>query len=180
MNYNEGFSYDTGILPGRRKRTFFGNLWSKMMKATLLPVLFVGGLVSVIVIPTYVKRWQLRDVRPRAMQVTMQQGEPLIAAIKNYTKADGKPPPDLNTLIPRYLQTLPDAGPMAKDGWHYKVSEETFKGGWALYVKVPQSMSDNSWLSFGDYFVYHPSEHYEKYGYGGGLVRIGTWGYYYE
>jgi hypothetical protein len=136
--------------------------------------------VLAVTLPTYVKKWNLRDVRPRAMQESMQQGEPIIAAIKKYTKAHGKPPPNLNTLIPRYLKSLPAAGPMAKDGWHYEVSEEPFKGGWALHVKVPKSMSDNGWLSFGDVFVYHPSERYERYGYGGVLVRNGKWGYYYE
>jgi hypothetical protein len=164
----------------RKQRTYFGGLWLSIVKIILMIVVPFIALVLIFAMPSFVKRWQLRDVRPRALNETMQQGEIVIVAINKYAAEHAKPPADLKTLLPRYLSKLPEAGPMAEDGWHYAVSEDAITGGWKLRVKVPDEMSDNSWFSFGDVFVYHPSEKYERNDYGGVLKRVGKWGYYYE
>ena len=164
----------------KKQRTYFARLWGKYaIVSGCLGFLLAPSLVFVI--PTKVKQWRLQDIRPRALQETIQRGTVVIAAVKKYaSEHGGDPPPDLQSLSPRYLKSLPEAGPMAEDGWHYEVSEDAITGGWKLYVNVPQQMSDNSWFSFGDVFAYHPSEKIEKNDYGGVLKRVGRWGYYYE
>lgn len=144
-------------------------------------VLLIVGLVT----HEYIRGFLLRDARSQAMQETMQRGEPIIAAIKRYIVETGKPPPTLQTLVPRYLKRLPDAGPMAlkiegyEKGWAYQTRRSPDSKLWRLYVQVPHHFSLNL-LSLGDIFVYQSDEQYSPYEFDGTMVRVGKWSYYHN
>ena len=118
-------------------------------------------------------------MRSEALPVTVSQAAPVIEAILQYSRDHGAPPPSLEAVVPRYLKQLPDAGPIAENGWHYTMEEDADAGGWSLLVWVRDEYSPNV-LGFGDRFVFRPSGKYPKYAYGGVLVLFGRWGYYIE
>ncbi len=123
---------------------------------------------------------RVQQSRSAALLTTMRHAAPLIKAIEQYTADHGEPPSDLDHLLPRYLSSLPDAGPLAKDGWRYSAGESAPEGAeWSLWVVVRHEYSPRLW-SFGDVFAYHPTGEYPRAAYGGILDRAGRWGYYYE
>jgi hypothetical protein len=140
----------------------------------------VGVILCMACLPVYLfwrqkHRDQMRDI---ALPVTIKQAEPIVDAIQRYSKEQGSPPPSLEALTPRYLQTLPAAGPIAVNGWHYR-KEEPDAGGWSLLVWVREEYSPNL-FGFGDRFVFRSGGRYPTYAYGGVLVPYGKWGYYIE
>jgi hypothetical protein len=137
------------------------------------PLLFVGLFVFL-----GARRDAIGEARRPVLLATMHRAEPVIAAIGAYTKRHGKPPADLDRLVPGHLPCLPEPGPLAKGGWRYEVGKRPVAGGWSLYVMVSREYSDPT--GFGDVFAYHPSGRYEGSAYGGGLERVGAWGYYHE
>src|SRR5690349_5035446 len=99
----------------RKQPTYFARLWGKHALALGCLGFFLAPFL-VFVIPTKVKQWRLQDIRPRALNETIQRGNVVIAAVKKYASEHrGSPPPDLQNLSPRYLKALPEAGPMAED-----------------------------------------------------------------
>ena len=157
--------------------------------------LFIGLFCILFALPLLYIPWRRNhreQMRARDLPITIKNAEPIIMAIKRYEKEKGKPPPSLESLIPYYIERIPDAGPVAKNGWHYQTDEDTTKQkagatvsvdkiaeGWALFVWVRDEFSPNVW-GFGDVFVYHPSGKYANQDYGGGLVPFRNWGYYIE
>ena len=116
--------------------------------------------------------------RAADVPVTVKLAAPIITAIEKYAQASGAPPTRLDALVPKYLIRLPDAGLVARDGWHFEPSSPW--GGWTLFVLVRDDYSPNLFLGFGDTFAYHSSGQYPDHAYGGVLKRFGSWGYYVE
>jgi hypothetical protein len=144
----------------------------------------VCGFVVVAAIVSCNLKFKWRDdgrarLRAKDLPITIQQAQPIIGAIVRFEKDHGNPPPDLNSLVPKYVDRLPNPGPVARDQWAYS-QEGGYEGKeWSLYVAVRDEYSPNV-FGFGDMFVFHPSGKYEKYAYGGVLMRFGKWGYYVE
>lgn len=122
-------------------------------------------------------------MRDAELPVTIKQAAPIVAAIERYVQDHGKPPDTLNSLIPEYLSQLPDAGPVAEDGWHYSTDVDGDAGGWTLLIWVRDDYSPNI-VGFGDRFVFRPSGNYPQSGYEGVLLPSSSssegWGYYVE
>ena len=138
------------------------------------------------------RRSQWAELRARDLPITIKKAELIIMAINRYKKDKKKCPSSLNDLVPRYIERLPDAGAIAKNGWHYRTDKDIAKqtsgvtvsvdeqaGGWVLFVWVRDEYSPNA-FGFGDAFVFHPSGQYPQHGYGGMLVPFRNWGYYIE
>lgn len=144
-------------------------------------LLFVGSIYGLL----YVRHrmglteWPKRLGELRATSAT---AAPVLAALRRYTQAKGKPPAKLSDLVPGYLPAVPAPGPVSQSGsWYYNPQAEGQpKGVWVLGIKLRDDFCTHSGFSFGDYYVYHSNEVYPEAGYGGGLEKVGAWGYYHE
>ena len=118
-------------------------------------------------------------MRDKDLPVTVKQAAPIIAAIERYIEDHRKPPESLASLMPKDLPQLPDAGPVAENGWHYSTDVDEDAGGWTLLIWVRREYSDGP---FTDRFVFRPSGNYPTDGYGGSLLAesSGEWAYYVE
>jgi hypothetical protein len=128
--------------------------------------------------------WAARQTELRATQANAGA---LLRAIQRYESEHARPPATLTELVPGYLPRLPDPGPVARNGWSYRVGarpdpewEPPPDQPWSLGVQVRSGFCPACGFSFGDYFAYHPTGRYPRAAYGGILERIGGWGYYHE
>jgi hypothetical protein len=144
----------------------------------LLAVVIYFFMLAFMAPYTLHKRKALQ-LRPKALQITQNRAAPIIQALYAYTSDYERPPEKLERLRPKYIKRIPDPGPLAYNGWHYRTTSDGFTGGWALYVFVEKRYAPH-WLSFGDVYVYHPSNRYRREAYGGILEPMGRWGYYNE
>lgn len=119
-----------------------------------------------------------RSIRMNGMHAFAQRSKPLIAAIVQYEKDTGSPPPSLASLVPKYLPAVPSTGMMAYPEYHYKTggTTSTVYGGnqWVLVVDTP-----SGGINF-DEMLYFPNQIYPKQGYGGSLEPVGSWAYVHE
>jgi hypothetical protein len=128
--------------------------------------------------------------RRAELEFTMRQARPIIKAIKSYVADQKTAPKSLQALMPKYLKLLPKPGSASHGSWHLGPYDQeygsdprsTLSGGWSLGIAMRQDFCPKhpGLMSFGDYFVYHPSGQYPKYGYRGVMERIGDWAYYHE
>jgi hypothetical protein len=145
----------------------------------------IGSVLGLVVLygavrySVYRHHTRVERVRPPALRETMQRARPIIGAIHAYTKKHGRPPDQLDALVPTYLRRLPDTGRLASNGWEYTTDGRREAGAWSLFVEVRDEFSPNV-RGFGDRFVFHPSGKYAHSDYGGILERFGRWGYYVE
>lgn len=144
----------------------------------LIPIIVALGFSLVFLLPSKLHKDRVNAVRPGLLQDTMRRAVPLIAAIRRYENENGKPPEELSALVPKYLDTPPYPGDLAKDGWRYEAGRRPDDGGWTLWVRSHKHRT--GLYGFSDAFVYHPSGKYEMYDYGGVLERISDWAYYHE
>ena len=154
---------------------------SGITAANIAQIALILMFAAVILYVSYLKQMQLTRNRARAneLPLTEQRAVPVIEAIQGYIRQHGKPPPSLEALLPTFLKSLPYAGTIAKNGWHYTTNEDKQAGGWSLLVWVRNEYSPNI-NGFGDRFVYRPSGQYPPKGYGGILMPVDKWGYYVE
>jgi hypothetical protein len=150
-----------------------------VIKSMLIFVSIAIGCAAGCAVLISLHQCHRESMRAEALPITMAQAAPIIEAIERYCKEHDTPPPDLNVLIPHYLRQLPEAGPIAEDGWHYSPQTYEDSGGWTLLVRVRDEYSPNL-VGFGDSFVYHSSGNYPRGAYGGMLMPFGRWGYYVE
>lgn len=130
-------------------------------------VVFMGSFIGGIYLRSEVRNAQLHQV--------IERGQPLIDAIQAYDAKNGQPPPSLNDLVPEYIDQIPGTGIGAWPEFHYSVGKpNAFDGNdWVLRVQPPC-------VAGFDQFFYFPRQNYPEKGYGGGIERIGTWGYVHE
>jgi hypothetical protein len=108
-------------------------------------------------------------VRMSGFRAIAVEARPLVAAIRAYQEAHGKPPATLADIPPALLHGLP---------FHYYSDAHT-----------PTQYHGNSWvlsLDTGsgflnwDQFLYYPQQNYPATGHGGWLRRIEEWAYVHE
>jgi hypothetical protein len=135
-----------------------------MVVAAVFILSFFGGF-----------RWRMELWRSNITRVA-QQGQPLVDAITAYNVEHGRSPGSLEELVPGYIDRIPDTGIGMWPDFQYVVGQpDKFDGNeWVLLVTPP-----NLPMGF-DQFMYFPRQNYPRVGYGGGIERIGTWGYVHE
>jgi len=114
----------------------------------------------------------------RAGFVSLAQcSRPLVAAIQQFEAKHGKPPANLEQLVPEFLPDVPKTGIGAYPKYEYFVVKDhaTYEGNaWVLRVDTPTG--GLNW----DAFLYFPKQNYPQVGYGGVLERVEDWAYVHE
>jgi hypothetical protein len=122
--------------------------------------------------------WLGGIVRMAGMRHFAQRSEAVVSAVRQYEQDHGAPPSDLSQLAPRYLAAPPTTGMGAYPEYRYHCGAEAlerFHGNtWALSVFTPRGL-----INF-DMMIYLPNQEYPDRGYGGVLVRVGSWAYVHE
>lgn len=156
-------------------------------------------LISIVILPFVWWKWRswnaerLWKQRVIEIQVTRQNAQPIIRAIRTHIKEKGHPPGSLSALVPRYIKAIAPSGKAANGvTWYYSVNDKwkkfvppprsyhyAAKSNWALGIKTRKDFCPFHWMSFGDYFMYHPKQDYES-GYGGGPEPLWDWAFYHE
>ena len=114
-------------------------------------------------------------VRMNGFRSLAQRSAPLVEAIKAYERANGHPPPTLESIVPEYLPSIPGTGMGAYPKYRYVVGREELYDGnpWILMVFTPSGI-----LNF-DKFLYYPSQDYGSWC-GDPLERVADWAYLHE
>lgn len=106
------------------------------------------------------------------------RSEAVVTAIHKYERDHGEPPSNLDSLVPTYLNAVPETGMAAypEYQYHYGIDAlERFYGNpWALTVFTPRPL-----INF-DMMVYLPKQNYPERGYSGVLERVASWAYVHE
>ena len=103
------------------------------------------------------------------------RSEPLVTAIHSFAENEGRPPVDLQELVPQYIAEIPKTGMPAYPTYRYSTGTNRWDGNpWVLYVNCT-----SGGINF-DMFLYFPLQNYPRMGYGGSLERIGRWAYVHE
>ena len=116
-------------------------------------------------------------IRMHAFEDLAERSEPLVTAIHAYETKNGVPPPNLASLVPEFLSTVPPTGMAAYPEYQYFVGEKaaSYEGNpWVLYIFTPAGG-----INF-DSFMYFPRQNYPDHGYGGSLERVADWVYVHE
>lgn len=147
---------------GKRHRT-------GCMRFLALAVAVVGG--------TAVGWWLGPIHKMERIRQVATSAQTLVRAIEAFERDNGRPPANLNEIVPRYIATIPPTGMRGYDGWDY------------LQGPDAQAFDDNTWvlrlhtggpgINF-DQLLYFPNQRYPQVGYGGWIERIGVWGYVHE
>lgn len=135
----------------------------QLLVAAVFTASFFGGL-------------KLRMVVWRAeVAAVADRGQPLVDAITAFTADDGRPPRSLGELVPGHIAAIPPTGIGRWPEFRYVVGKPADYDGneWVLVVTPPCNTSF-------DQFFYFPRQNYPTHGYGGGIERVGTWGYVHE
>lgn len=135
----------------------------------------LSSLTFLLVIPAGVKIGFA--IRHDGFVRLAQRSRPLVSAIRQFEAKYGKPPADLQSLVPEFLPEVPGTGIGAYPDYEYTVVSEPgdFEGNpWALTVRT------SSGLMNWDIFLYLPNQNYQKTGYSGLLERIEDWAYVHE
>lgn len=107
----------------------------------------------------------------------IDRSRPLIEAIESYQWAYGMPPESLQALVPEFLPSVPRPAFGPTNRYLYLSGREArdFAGEpWTIRVPAPSHP-----MGF-DQVLYFPGHDYPEVGYGGGIERIGDWGYVHE
>ncbi len=134
--------------------------------------------------------WQRRltiwEERKAELLELTRKAEPLIAALEAYRRDHKRYPDELEELVPRYLPRIPEPTAVAERSWIYDTGQNisaqcrSTNLSYDLSVDVRHDFCPLCFVSFGDMFAYHHTGIYPGAAHGGGLERIGKWGYYHE
>jgi hypothetical protein len=117
-------------------------------------------------------------LRMNAFASLAERSEPLMAAIKDYEHAHGKPPASLDVLIPEYLAAIPHTGMGAYPEYQYRVVTDRgreYGNPWVIVVFIPTGVPDF------DEFFYYPLQNYPSHRWGANPVeRVRDWAYMHE
>lgn len=115
------------------------------------------------------------SVRMNAFHRLADRSEPVVNAIHRFVEKEGRPPADLEELVPDFLPQIPQTGMPAYPTYWYSTESNQWDGNpWVLYVICPSSGNNF------DRFMYFPKQNYPDKGYGGFLERVGKWAYVHE
>ena len=116
-------------------------------------------------------------VRIAAFADLSARSAPLIEAVTAFETRFGHPPPDLESLVPSFVKTLPATGMSAYPTYEYVTGEaalEQFADRWALYIDAPNGRVAS------DLLYYIPNERYPEYISRGLVEPVGRWAYVYK
>ncbi|MCA9805967.1 MAG: hypothetical protein KC777_28560 [Cyanobacteria bacterium HKST-UBA02] len=113
-----------------------------------------------------------RNVRSCAFLQLSDRLQPVIVAIKQYEKDNSEPPPTLDALVPKYLESLPSTNMGAYRQYRIE-SDFLIDNRWQLTVPCSTGFCN------ADEYYYLPTETYSERG-GGAVERIGKWAYFHE
>lgn len=148
------------VLP-RRTRRF-------ALKGALVCLVF-----NVIAIPTLLHGL---DGKSTAFKRLAERSVPLVDAIHDYVAERGAPPPNLEALVPQYLDAVPSTGIGAYPDYEYLIGDAArARSGCDWMLEVPAFV-----LLGWDTFLYFPSGEYPERAFGGWLQRMGDWAYVHE
>ena len=148
-----------GLLFRKHRRAVAGY----MVGSAVFVLSFFGGLA-----------WGRQIWRANIVRVA-ERGQPLVDTITAYTSERGCPPHSLEELVPDYIDRIPETGIGSRPEFSYVTGQPNGYDGneWVLIVNPPCAAGF-------DTFMYFPRENYPREGYGGGIERIGAWGYVHE
>ena len=139
-------------------------------------VLLTVGLVFVEIIAfAHIQgNWSHRIFREAFVNVAVS-AQDLIWAIETYKESEGNYPPDLRSLMSKFISEIPDTGLAGYPTFRYKTANaDTIFKKYELLVDTP-----SGGINF-DVFVYWPEGNYPEYFYGGVLELIENWAYVHE
>lgn len=149
-------------------------LFLRRYRITGLKILLAGAIYLIIGIGGI--RLSV-NVRHNGFVDLAQRSRPLVSAIQQFDTKYGKPPANLEQLVPEFLPNVPPTGIGAYPNYEYVAvpDQVTYEGNpWILKVRTPSG--GMNW----DMFLYFPKQNYPKAGYGGWLERIEDWAYVHE
>ena len=115
--------------------------------------------------------------RRAGLQRAATRAEPLIDAIERYKIDQGRPPANLQQLVPRYLPKIPATGMAAYPKFRY--ASRAKRPGGAPNGVYELSVFTTFGLSF-DHFYYWPDRKYLTLSTNGDVERVGAWAYLHE
>ncbi|MBM3190705.1 MAG: hypothetical protein FJZ90_18550 [Chloroflexi bacterium] len=111
------------------------------------------------------------------------RSRPLVEAIERYAEEHGQPPPDLQALVPEFLDRVPQTGLWDCPEYGYQrlagvrpvSDEEPLHAGnpWILVLDLPMGRDV-------DQFLYYPLQNYPERAAYGPLEPMCTWGYVHD
>jgi len=134
-------------------------------------------ICSVFVVVTIASMKIGHRIRMDAFRSLAERSEPLVAAIKAYEQAHGKPPFSLGALVPEFLPAIPNTDMGAYPEYRYIVPEDHLHDGnpWVIIVSASTGILDF------DRFFYYPLQNYPSHLWETNPVqRVGDWGYVHE
>lgn len=113
--------------------------------------------------------------RVNSLERVAANAVPLIRAIDAYYSNEGEYPKELKTLVPEYLDYIPDTGALGYPEYKYEVA--AFHNDLMHYEL---SLFKRTWTTQWDSFIYWPHRPYPEYLYQGYVHPIGDWAYIYQ
>ena len=114
------------------------------------------------------------DIRHSGFVQLVQRSRPLVDAIKQFETKYGKPPENLQQLVPEFLPEVPQTGIGALPNYEYEnsIDQRFFKGNqWLLRVEAPYGARPVSFL------VYFPNHNYSRVYSISRIKEIEDWAY---
>jgi hypothetical protein len=147
-------------------------LLSRKHRQAALKILYYSSVTCLVVGFSIRNAYIVRDA---AFTHLAESSKPLVDAVSAYDRKYGKPPGQLEQLVPEFLPKVPGTGMGAYPAYEYRypVDDKRY-GPWEL--SVPCSIGLLNW----DIFFYWPSKNYPDHTYGGYTKKIGDWAYVHE
>lgn len=116
-----------------------------------------------------------RNIRHQGFANVAQRSQSVVSAIHRFEARFGRPPDNLEQLVPEFLTNVPDTGIAAYPKYEYLTPADALYEGNRWILKV-NAISGSGW----DVFLYFPLQNYPSAGYGGTIERIEDWAYVHE
>lgn len=119
--------------------------------------------------------WSMNSWRNPGLERITVRAQPLIEAIEAYQDETDKYPPDLEALVPEYMDEIPYTGAVGYPDFRYnRAKADSLFETYEVLVNTPPSM-----MGF-DVFVYWPEKNYPESMYGGWVEPMKDWAYVHE
>jgi MFS family permease len=139
----------------------------------------IRGLVLglAVIAGTVVGLWFGPSHRMERIARVTEAAMTLVGAIDEFERREGRPPPQLSELVPKYLSEIPATGMGGYPDWEYRTGVNArpyAENPWVLVIPA-----GGPGINF-DQLLYFPNQRYPASGYGGRLERVGRWAYVHE
>ncbi|MCR9243992.1 MAG: hypothetical protein NXI31_03100 [bacterium] len=137
----------------------------------------VVGLGLVVVLGGFTAVGLAKLARMRAFADCAERAVPLVAAIEGFEAQHGRPPRDLEELVPRWIVAIPRTGMPAYPLFTYALGKRLANGEtvprWELRVSCGDGLRR-------DRFCYQPEQQYANDRHRGSVTSVGGWAYIVE